>query len=272
MIKISLDTKVKMLQTFAYVGFIYTMAYQFNLIYLLLSLAFSWILFLIGASMGLHKYSSHKSFECKHPAFKVIMLFCSSILSLGSNISWAATHRKHHQFSDKPEDPHSPNTHGGGVWRSIKLWFYYFPTYHINPRTVKDLMSDSTHKFFHHHYFKIVLGYVLLLSLIDIKLACYLYFVPVIYGFTAISYITVLAHNTWLSRFGYKNFDSRDLSFNSRVASVFVPGDGNHNNHHARPGAARNKFTDQDWDLGFWLIKLIGRVPNRVQYNQHFPT
>ena len=64
---------------------------------------------------------------------------------------------------------------------------------------------------------------------------------------------------------GYTNFNSNDLTFNSKLASIFVPGDGNHNNHHAVPAAAINKFTDRDWDLGFWLIKLIGNVPDQTK-------
>ena len=31
-------------------------------------------------------------------------------------ISWVADHRKHHAFSDRPGDPHSPHVdHGGGL-------------------------------------------------------------------------------------------------------------------------------------------------------------
>lgn len=260
MIKLSTDTRVKLLQATVYIGFLYTLIFQFDLHWLLPSLVFSWLIFLLGASLGLHKYSSHRAFETKNNFYKVVMLFASTVLCLGSNISWASTHRKHHQYSDRSEDPHSPNVNPS-LWRSIKLWFYYFPTYHVSPSIVKDLTVDPIHKFFHRNYFKINIIYVVVLALIDIRLACYFYFVPVIYTFTAISYITVLAHNPWLSKFGYKNIDSRDLSFNSRVASIFVPGDGNHNNHHGRPGMASNKIADRDWDLGFWLVKLIGRLP-----------
>lgn len=259
MLKFSLDTKVKLFQALAYAGFFYTLFFQFDWRWVLPSLVFSWLIFLVGASCGLHKYSSHRNFETKNNFIKGIMLFCSTILTLGSNISWASTHRQHHRFSDQPGDPHSPNTDGSGVWRSVKLWFYYFPTYHVNPKIVKDLTVDSMHKFFHRNYFKIILSYVIILAAIDIKLACYFYFVPVIYGFTAISYITVLAHNKWLSKFGYRNLDSRDLSFNSRIASIFVPGDGNHNNHHANPGSASNKLTERDWDFGYWMVRLLSK-------------
>ena len=266
---ITLDTKVKLLQAFAYIGFLYTLAFEFDLVYFLTSFfLLGWLMTLIGISCGLHKYSAHKNFETKNQALKIIMLTVATIMSLGSSIAWSCTHRKHHQTSDHEDDPHSPNTNGGGLWRSIKLWFYYFPTYHISPRIVKDLSVDPIHKFFHKHYFKIVLGYVLVLALIDIRLACYLYFVPVIYGFQATSYITVLAHNRWLGQFGYRHFNTSDYSFNSKVAAIFCPCDGNHNNHHAEAGAATNSFKSGDWDTGYWFIRLIGRVPDQSAFKK----
>ena len=269
----SLDTKVKLLQAFAYVGFIVSIVAMFDWKWLLVGLAYSWLIFLSGASCGLHKYSSHRSFDTKNRFLKLVLLFSSTVLSLGSNISWACTHRKHHKFSDHEDDPHSPNLNGGGVWRSIKLWFYYFPTYHINPRTVKDLTIDKDHKFFHQNYFKVNLGWFLILFLISPKVATYFYFLPIIYAFQAIRYITVLAHNTWLSRvIGYTNFPSDDKTFNSRLASIFVPGDGNHNNHHVQPGAAKNKFSKRDWDFAWWFIKLIGKVPDQESFKQHHYT
>ena len=255
-----LDKRVKMLQAFAYIGFIIGIITYFDWAWLAMGLAYSWLVFLIGAACGLHKYSSHRSFEPKNKFFKILMLFCSMTLSLGSNVSWACTHRKHHKFSDHEGDPHSPNIDGGGWWRSIRLWFYYFPTYHINPRTVKDLSVDAEHKWFHNHYFKLNLGWFLILFLISPKVATYFYFLPIIYAFQAISYITVLAHNRYLYEWiGYTNFPSKDLTFNSKIASVFVPGDGNHNNHHTQPGAAINKFTAKDWDFAWWFIRLAGK-------------
>ena len=113
----------------------------------------------------------------------------------------------------------------------------------------------------------------MLLFLISPKVATYFYFLPVIYAFQAISYITVLAHKTWLHKLiGYTNFPSTDNTFNSRLASIFVPGDGNHNNHHTQPGAAKNKFSDRDWDFAWWFIKLIGKVPDQQSFQQHYHT
>ena len=42
----------------------------------------------------------------------------------GDVVTWVADHRKHHQFSDRPGDPHSPHAdYGDGALEALKgLW------------------------------------------------------------------------------------------------------------------------------------------------------
>ena len=99
--------------------------------------------------------------------------------------------------------------------------------------------------------------YVIFLAFFGIKAVCYLYFVPVVYGFQATSYITVLAHNTWLAKFGYRNFNTTDKSFNSKVAAIFCPCDGNHNNHHKYPGKYSYKVDKEVDPFGYIIGKFL---------------
>ena len=42
----------------------------------------------------------------------------------GSIIDWVADHRKHHAFTDKEGDPHSPHGHGDGLAGALSgLWY-----------------------------------------------------------------------------------------------------------------------------------------------------
>jgi len=92
-----------------------------------------------------------------------------------------------------------------------------------------------------------------------------------VYVFTGISYITVLAHNTKLGKLiGRRRYKTSELTFDSKLMSLLLPGEGNHNTHHALPGAAKNALNKGDWDLGFWFIRLVGRVPNQPKLEQHF--
>jgi stearoyl-CoA desaturase (delta-9 desaturase) len=271
MTKLSLDTKVKLLQASVHVILLATLIASWNLNLFLIGLAVGWVFWLIGVNAGLHKFSSHKCYTPKNKACAILILYVSNLCSLGSNISWACTHRKHHQYTDQDEDPHSPNTHGGGLWRSIRLWFYYFPTYHINPRTVKDLTIDPMHKWFHKYYFHTIIAYGVVLAFFDWTYVGYLFALPAFYVFTGINYITVLAHLEKLGNvIGHRSFETTDKTYDNKLMSILLPGEGNHNTHHALPGAVSNAMRPGDIDLGLWFIKLVGRISTNQDYYQRF--
>ena len=270
--KLSSDTKVKLLQALVYIVALTTLVIEWNTSLFLIGLAVGWLLWLTGVHGSLHKYSSHKCFTAKNKLSEHFILLMGTLCSLGSNISWAATHRKHHQHSDQEGDPHNIHTGTGSFWRAVKIYFYYFPTYLINPRTVKDLTNDPLHRWYHKHYYKIIGAYVVILYVINPVYVGYFWALPVLYVYTGISYITVLAHNITLNKIvGYRNYAIKDHTFNWIVASVLLPGEGNHNNHHALPGAAMNAFTSKDIDLGYWYLNLVGKVHNQ-DYYQKFVT
>jgi fatty-acid desaturase len=271
--KLSSDTKVKILQASVYVILLITLITAWSTSLFLIGLGLGWFLWLAGVHGSLHKYSSHRCFDAKNKLAEHFILLMGTLCSLGSNISWAATHRKHHQHSDQEGDPHSIHTGTGSFWRAVKIYFYYFPTYLINPRTIKDLTVDPLHKLYHQHYYKIVLAYVLILAAIDPIYVGYFWALPVFYVYTGISYITVMAHNITLHKFiGYKNFKTTDQTFNWHLASILLPGEGNHNNHHALPGAAKNALKKGDIDLGYWYLKIVGKVSTNQDYYQKFVT
>lgn len=268
--KLSSDIKVKLLQAAVYVAGVITLLWFWDLTLFLVALVCGWFFFLIGVHGSLHGYSSHKWFKPRNKVVAVFVLFMGTILSLGSNISWAATHRKHHKHTDKDGDPHSIHLGDKGLWRSLKLYFYYFPTYHISPKEVKDLMDDPIHRWFHKNYYYVILFYVSFLAAIDPVYVAYFYVIPVLYVHTGISYITVTAHSIWIGNlFGYKNFKADDHSFNSRIAALLLPGEGNHHNHHKYPGSVQNKLKPWDIDLGYWYIRLIGKVDSKQKLTPH---
>ena len=276
--KMSSDTKVKILQGTVWVTTTITLLAFWDVQLFLIGLACGWFLWLAGVNGSLHKYSSHKTFIPKNKVAEVSIHLFGTLCALGSNISWAATHRKHHQFSDTAKDPHSIHNHKEGLWNTIwhgwKMYWYYFPTYHINPRTVKDLTVDPMHKWFHKNYYKVHMLYVIILALIDPLYVGYFWALPAFYVHTGISYITVTAHSIWFPKVfgGYCNFDSKDKTFNWTPASLLFAGEGNHNNHHAFPANPSNRMGKYDIDLGYWYIKMIGKVKVNTSFYQKFYT
>ncbi len=67
----------------------------------------------LGVTVGFHRCFTHRSFKAK-PALRTVLALAGSMSFEGDVISWVATHRRHHAFSDRPGDPHSPYRYGTG--------------------------------------------------------------------------------------------------------------------------------------------------------------
>src|SRR4051794_25925873 len=73
----------------------------------------------LGVTVGFHRYFTHGSFKAKRP-LKIALGIAGSLSLEMSVLDWVATHRKHHKFSDKDGDPHSPWRFGTGFWALSK--------------------------------------------------------------------------------------------------------------------------------------------------------
>ena len=73
-----------------------------------------------GITIGFHRYFTHRSFEARAPV-KAILAILGCMTMQGPLTQWVTDHRKHHAFSDKEGDPHSPHAgHGDGVRATLK--------------------------------------------------------------------------------------------------------------------------------------------------------
>jgi len=69
----------------------------------------------LGITLGFHRGATHGSFRSKRPLILVLVL-AGSMAFQGGLVDWVTTHRKHHAFTDRPGDPHSPYRYGTGWW------------------------------------------------------------------------------------------------------------------------------------------------------------
>jgi stearoyl-CoA desaturase (Delta-9 desaturase) len=77
-----------------------------------------------GVTIGYHRLLTHRAFDAPRVVRLALAIF-GSIAAQGAVIRWCATHRRHHQTSDRDGDPHSPHIHGGspldllrGMWHT----------------------------------------------------------------------------------------------------------------------------------------------------------
>ena len=69
----------------------------------------------LGVTVGFHRLLTHRAFKSGRVIRAVLAILGSAAIE-GPVISWVADHRKHHRFSDRAGDPHSPHVDHGHGW------------------------------------------------------------------------------------------------------------------------------------------------------------
>src|SRR5580704_11549404 len=89
---------------------------------IVIALVFYWVSGL-GVTVGYHRYFTHGSFKAK-TGFRVAMAIAGSLAIEGPVITWVSDHRRHHKYSDKEGDPHSPWRYGDD-WKALSKGLVY---------------------------------------------------------------------------------------------------------------------------------------------------
>lgn len=204
---------------------------------------------IVGVNVALHRYYSHKSFETT-PFREKILLASSILTSLGSPAMWCSVHRLHHTTSDTEKDPHNPARDG-----VLRTWFTVWEPLTIPKRFLVPFLKSPDLKFVHKNYFALNFGLIVLLCIIDWRLAAFAYCLPAMGCFHGSAAIGVLPHLTGRWQLGYRRYNVKDLSHNNWLASILALGEGWHNNHHANPGRWWQGETWWEIDPPAFMIK-----------------
>lgn len=203
--------------------------------------SFLWWLFIAATSIsaGYHRYFSHRAFttgKWYEIYSQVLALFANS----GPVLTWAATHRMHHAYSDTDRDPHSPKFKG--FWKVYtNQWGY---TVNIEKKFLKHLIDNKSVLFFYKHYFKLMSCIALLFLIVDPLLLVFGLTIPIVFAFHGYGLINAFTHR------------NNEVT-NSALANVLTAGEGYHKFHHAD---GKNWKIGKKWyhfDTGSWFIKVI---------------
>src|SRR3954463_4014727 len=112
---------------------------------LFLAMFLWWVSGSLGIGMSYHRLLTHRGYKCPKWV-EYFLTICATLALQGGPIAWVATHRVHHQNSDKEGDPHSPND--GGLWSHMD-WILtgkpmHYKTQELLPY-VPDLRKDRFH-------------------------------------------------------------------------------------------------------------------------------
>ncbi len=236
-----------------------------------LVLAITYTLTGMGITVGYHRLFTHRSFKTTR-LVRALLAVLGSMAVEGPLLEWVATHRKHHQFSDQPGDPHSPHVNHAPGWRGTLhgLWHAHAGWMlrgkdRANPaRYAKDLLADEDLRIISRTFPLWVLAGLALPFGLGVALTG-----SVTGGLTGLLWggavrIFLLHHatfsiNSLCHSFGRRPFATRDRSRNLAWLAPLAFGEAWHNNHHAFPTSARHGLRRWELDPGGWLIAALER-------------
>jgi stearoyl-CoA desaturase (delta-9 desaturase) len=210
-----------------------------------------------GIGMGYHRLLTHRGFKAPRWV-EYFLTLCGTLALEGGPIFWVATHRIHHQKSDKEGDPHTPRE---GSWWAHMGWILFGEGLHHDAEVLKRYVPDLARDPFHvalstwHWTTNVVVGLVLLA------------FGGIPYVLWGIFFRTTWGlHSTWLVNsathlWGSRRFQTRDDSTNNWWVALLTFGEGWHNNHHAHPTSARHGLAWYEFDfnwIGISTLKALG--------------
>jgi len=230
----------------------------------------------LGVTLGLHRLVAHRSFKAPRWLERVLVIM-GSLSAQGGPIEWVGLHRHHHKYSDQPNDHHDAVR---GLWWSHSEWMLHeIPAVEHLERFAGDLFADPLYRWLDHWFL-----------LLQLPVGALLYGIGEATGATGGGLglllwgiplrLMVVYHVTWLVNsathaFGYRNFNTPDLSYNCWWVALFTFGEGWHNNHHASPHSARHGLRWFEVDITWQHIRLLQalgwakqvRMPNQSLNN-----
>ncbi len=231
-------------------------------IYLLLGM---YAVNIIGIGVGFHRHFSHRSFQTTKPV-KAILAIMGSFACQGPVVFWAAVHRRHHTFSDREGDPHSPHLHPPGVkgvlqgfWHAHTGWLFspevYDWVFYV-PELVKDRMIMRINRFY---FLWVALG-LAIPAAIGYRLIGGWHGAVAGFLWGGLIRIALSHHTTWSVNsichiYGKRPYKSQDYSRNNPWIAIAAFGEGWHNNHHAFPSSAFHGLQWWQVDLHAYIIR-----------------
>ncbi|HEX9779905.1 MAG TPA: fatty acid desaturase [bacterium] len=224
---------------------------------------------MFGITLCYHRLLAHRSFRVPK-WLEYVFTLCGVLALQGGPVKWVATHRVHHAFSDRPQDPHSPRR---GFWWAHMLWLFPYDELLDEPRNFRrlapELARDKVHWLLERS--QVILTFALggvLFALGGLPWLIWGVFFRTVFVY----------HGTWLVNsashvWGYQSYATNEGSRNNWLVALVSFGEGWHNNHHAYLYSAAHGLRWWEVDVTYLTIRLLRRMglATRVRLPQGAP-
>jgi stearoyl-CoA desaturase (Delta-9 desaturase) len=225
----------------------------------------------LGVTVGYHRYFTHGSFKAK-AGLRVALAIAGSLAIEGPVITWVSDHRRHHKYSDREGDPHSPWRYGDD-WKALSKGLLYAhigwlfdPNKTSQEKFSPDLLADSPIRRVDRWFAGLVAVSLLLPALIGGLWGMSFHGALTAFFWASLVRVALLHHVTWsinsiCHTFGREEFEVRDKSRNVSWLAIASFGESWHNLHHADPTCARHGALKGQLDPSarvIWALEKLG--------------
>ena len=224
----------------------------------------------LGITVGYHRYFTHGAFKARR-ALRVALALAGGLAAQGPVIGWVADHRRHHAFSDRDGDPHSPWLFGTspialarGFWHAHMGWLFGRDKTNVD-RFAPDLAADRGLRIVDRLFPLWVALSVTVPAVIGGVITLSWWGALTAFLWAGLARISFQHHVTWsvnsICHFvGRRRFNVADESRNVWWLAAFSLGEAWHHNHHAFPSSAFHGLKRSEVDVSAWVIRGLERL------------
>ncbi|WP_280671107.1 MULTISPECIES: acyl-CoA desaturase [unclassified Kitasatospora] len=226
----------------------------------------------LGVTVGFHRGLTHHSFVPTR-GLKVALAVAGSMSFQGDVIGWVATHRRHHAFTDRPGDPHSPFRYGTTMRAELRGlahahigWLF---TGDVTPpaRYAPDLLADRDLRAITRAFPALCILSLALPFAVGWAIGGNWHGALTALLWAGLVRVALLQHVTWsvnslCHMIGRRPFRTRrhDRATNLWPLALLSFGESWHNLHHAEPTSARHGVDRGQIDPSAVVIRLFERL------------
>ena len=227
----------------------------------------------LAVTVGYHRGFTHRSFKARR-GVRIALAIGGLLAVEGSPVQWVANHRRHHAFSDREGDPHSPWRYGTDTRALLKGMIYAHVGWMLRrelsnrARFAPDILADRDLRAIGRFSGALVAASLLVPAAIGGLVSGTWSGAVAGFFWAGLIRVALLHHVTWSVNsvchvVGKRPFSCRDRATNFWPLAILSMGESWHNSHHADPTAARHGTLPGQIDPSarfIWLLEKLNLV------------
>jgi stearoyl-CoA desaturase (Delta-9 desaturase) len=225
----------------------------------------------LGVTVGFHRHFTHRAFKANR-GLRNGLAVAGSLALQGDVITWTADHRRHHAFTDKEGDPHSPWLFGNTPAALARGFFHahlgwLFGRDRTNAaRFTPDLLADRDIARISKLFPLLTVASLVAPALLGGLITMSWWGALTALFWAGFVRVAVLHHITWsinsiCHMIGERPFTAQGKATNFWPLAIVSMGESWHNLHHADPTCARHGVRPGQIDITarvIWALEKLG--------------